>query len=123
MVRKLTLASLFVAQSVLAQGVKIAGVEFVPKDLIFAAPEAKSRASAEGPLADECKWSFTSETRIGRREELQTCIRFYYKTTVTLTQSCPPPKEEGVVRSSDRITTIDPRCPEANGHLTVPASD
>ena len=57
-------------------GVKIAGVEFVPKDLIFAAPESKGRATADGDLPDQCKWSFTSETRLGRREEPQGCVRF-----------------------------------------------
>jgi len=66
--------SLFLTISVLAAvsafaGVKVAGMEFVPKDLIFAAAEPKSQATAEGTLPDNCKWTFSSETRVGKREE------------------------------------------------------
>jgi hypothetical protein len=118
-----TLAALvlvFSAVAVAATGVKIAGVEFVPKDLIFAAPETKSRATAEGELPDECKWQFNSETRLGRREEPQGCIRFYFKTTVTLTSTCPAPSEKTATRSAERITATEVRCPDASGKIKEP---
>ncbi len=107
----------------LFMGVKIAGVEFVPKDLIFAAPEARSRATGEGPLPDQCKWDFTAETRIGRREDAQGCIRFYYKTTVSLVHVCPSKEVAAVRRVAERITATDTRCPDANGRVTPPAVD
>jgi hypothetical protein len=106
-------------------GVKVAGVDFVPKDLIFAAPEARSRATAEGPRPNECKWSFTSETRIGKREDAKDCVRYYYKTTVTLEQTCPAPNDKStdVVRKSERITSTGPFCPDASGRVAPPQTE
>ncbi len=104
-------------------GVKIAGAEFVPKDLIFAAPEARSRAAAEGPLPEECRWEFVSETRIGRREDAQGCIRFYYKTTVSLVYVCPAKHPTSTRRVAERVTATDLRCPDANGRVTPPAAE
>lgn len=103
-------------------GVKVAGVDFVPKDLIFAAPEARSRATAEGPRPNECKWSFVSETRIGKREDAKECVRYYYKTTVTLEQRCPAPndKSTNVLRRSERITSTGPFCPDNSGRVPPP---
>ena len=106
-------------------GVKIGGVDFVPKDLIFAAPEAKSRATADGPLPNECKWSFISETRIARREDTQgkDCIRYYYKTTVTLEQTCPASTDNApkIARLSERITSAGPFCPDGSGKVAPPS--
>lgn len=101
--------------------VKIAGVEFVPKDLVFAVAEAKSRAIAEGSLPNDCKWSFMTETRIGRREEAQGCIRFYYRTTVTLTELCAA--KETVRKFAERITALESRCPDSGGRVTTPPVD
>jgi len=127
--------SLFLTISVLAAvvasaGVKVAGVDFVPKDLIFAAAEPKSQATAEGPLPDNCKWIFSSETRIGRREEEQagqraTCVRYYYKTTVLLQQSCPGPNDKvtTVTHTSERITSTGPFCPDSSGRVTAPKNE
>ncbi len=98
-------------------GVKVAGVEFVPKDLIFAAVESRSRATAEGTLPSECKWDFISETRVGKQEDGQGCVRYFYKTTVALTQTCPAPHEKPAGASSDRITSQGPFCPD---HGKVP---
>jgi hypothetical protein len=100
-------------------GVKVAGVEFVPKDLIFAAAEAKSHATADGSLPNECKWNFSSETRIAKREESQSCVRYYFKTTVTLEQSCPAPNDKitTISRSSERITATGPHCPDSSGKV------
>ena len=100
-------------------GVKVAGVEFVPKDLIFAAVEPKSRATAEGPLPGECKWDFASETRIGKQEDAQGCVRYFYKTAVTLAQTCPAPHDKPAGVSSERITAQGPFCPE-NGRVHPP---
>lgn len=115
---------LLVALSSVA-GVKVAGVEFVPKDLIFAAAEPKSQATAEGPLPGDCKWNFTSETRIGRLEEGQMrCIRYYYKTMITLQQACSAPNDQGnVVRSSERITSDGPYCPDTSGKIPPPKTE
>ncbi|HYS52819.1 MAG TPA: hypothetical protein VER58_03515 [Thermoanaerobaculia bacterium] len=111
------------ASPVLA-GVKVGGVDFVPKDLIFAAPDAKSRATADGPLPNECKWSFVAETRIARREDPQgkDCVRYYYKTTVAVVQSCPSQdgKTTETTRLSERITSSGPFCPDASGKVTPP---
>ena len=108
-------------------GVKVAGVDFVPKDLIFASPEPKSRATADGALPNECKWGFTSETRIAKREDPQgqSCVRYYYKTTVVLEQTCPAPNDKvtTVRRSSERITSAGPFCPDSSGKVTPPQTE
>lgn len=104
-------------------GIKVAGVEFLPRDLVFAAPEPKSRATADGPLPNECGWSFVSETRVAKREDDKGCVRYYYKTTVTLQQSCPAPEEKKVTRSAERITSPGLSCPDGSGHVPPPASD
>jgi hypothetical protein len=103
--------------------VKIAGVEFVPKDLVFAAPEARSRATAEGPLPEECKWDFATETRIGRREDEKGCVRFYYKTTVSLILTCLAKDVRPVRRVAERITATDTRCPDPSGRVSPPNTD
>ena len=69
-------------------GIRVAGVEFAPKDLIFAAAEPRSRAIADGSLPEGCKWAFVAETRIAKRDDEKSCIRYFYKTTVSLEQSC-----------------------------------
>ena len=104
-------------------GIKVAGVEFVPKDLIFAAPEPKSRASADGPLPNECKWGYVSETRIGRREDDKGCVRYYYKTIVTLTQNCPAPNDKQPSHSAERITSTPAQCPDSSGKLPPPQTE
>jgi hypothetical protein len=105
-------------------GVKVAGIDFVPKDLIFAAPEVKSNATADGPLPNECKWNLVGETRIARREDAQgkECIRYYYKTRVTLEQTCPAPNDKSttITRLSERITSTGPFCPDAAGKVAPP---
>lgn len=101
-------------------GVKIAGVEFVPKDLIFAAVEPKSRATADGPLLAQCKWEFASETRIGKQEDGQGCVRYFYKTTVSVSQRCPAPLEKPKHITSERITSQGPFCPDRAGKVQPP---
>lgn len=103
-----------------AAGVKVGGSEFVPKDLIFASADSTSQASAEGSLPDECSWTFLTETRIGRRENAQRCVRFYFKTSVTLAQSCPAKETPPVRRYAERITATDERCPDGSGRLNAP---
>jgi hypothetical protein len=111
----------------LLAGVKIAGVDFVPKDLIFAAAEPKSRATADGSLPNECKWDFSSDTRIAKRDDPQGqgCVRYYYKTTVTLVQTCPAPNDKvtTVIRSSERITSAGPFCPDSSGKVAPPHTE
>jgi len=118
--------SLFLMISLLA-GVKVAGVEFVPKDLIFASAEPKSQATADGTLPNECKWTFSSETRIAKREDQQgqRCVRYYYKTTVVLLETCPAPNDKTttVRRLSERITSQGPFCPDSTGKLTPPNTE
>ena len=110
---------------VLLLGVKVAGVDFVPKDLIFAVAEPKSHATADGMLPNECKWSFSSETRIAKREEPQGCARYYYKTTVSLTQTCSAASDKvsTATRSCDRITAAGPFCPDAAGKVAPPQTE
>ena len=103
-------------------GVKVNGTEFVPKDLIFAAAEPRSRAMAEGPLPNECSWTFTSETRVGRREDDKGCVRYYYQTTVRLAQTCPEPAKPQE-HSSERITAAGPFCPDGSGKVAPPNLD
>lgn len=116
------LLALMVAGAAIA-GVKIGGVEFVPKDLIFADAEPRSRAMAEGPLPNECKWTFLSETRIGKHEEAQGCIRFYYRTSIALTSVCPAPNDKPATRFSERITATELRCPDSGGKVTPPNTE
>lgn len=123
----LAVVALAIAVPALA-GIKIAGADFVPKDLIFAAPEARSRATAEGPRPNECKWNFLSETRIAKREDAaqgKECIRYYYKTTVTLEQTCPSPNDKSttISRLSERITSAGPFCPDASGKIAPPHTE
>lgn len=102
-------------------GVKVGGVEFAPKDLIFAAAEPRSRATADGELGDQCKWTFLAETRVAKREDDHACVHYYYKTYVELVQSCPSPNEKTVVRSAERITSPGGlQCPDASGKIASP---
>jgi hypothetical protein len=122
--RFVTTLSAFFAICAAMAGVKVAGVDFLPKDLIFASPEPKSRATADGPLPNECKWNFTSETRVAKREDSQACVRYYYKTTVRLEQSCPAPNDKNTVsRSSERITSSGPYCPDSAGKVVPPQTE
>ncbi len=107
-------------------GVKVAGVEFVPKDLVFADVDPRNQATADGPLPNDCKWNFSSATQIGRVDEGQglRCVLYYYKTTVALQQTCSAPNQkENAGRSSERITSDGPYCPDASGKVTPPKSD
>lgn len=118
--------SLFLMISLLA-GIKVAGIDFVPKDLIFAAAEPRSQATAEGALPEECKWRFASETRIGKRDDGTggRCVRYYYKTTVLLQQTCPAPNDKvtTLTRSSERITSDGPFCADSTGKISGPKTD
>lgn len=113
----------FVLFALLLSSVKIAGVEFVPKDLVFADAEPKSRVTAEGPLSNQCKWTFIADTRIGRHAEGQECVRFYFRSAATLSQECPSPNEQHLDKSCERITATDVRCPDSNGKITAPSTD
>jgi YD repeat-containing protein len=104
-------------------GIRVAGVEFAPKDLIFAAAEPRSRAVADGALVDGCKWTFVAETRVATREDEKSCVRYFYKTTVSLEQACPAPSEKKIVRLAERITASSPQCPDASGKLPPPQID
>ena len=104
-------------------GIKVGGVEFVPKDLIFAAPELKSRATADGPLPNQCKWTFTAETRIARVQDDKGCVRYYYKTGVGLEQSCPAPNEKTEAHSTERITSPGLFCPDGSGKIQPPQTE
>jgi hypothetical protein len=109
--------------ALLLLGIRVAGVDFAPKDLLFAAAEPRSRAVADGSLPEGCKWSFVAETRIAKRDDEKSCIRYFYKTTVTLEQGCPAPAEKKVVRSAERITASPPQCADASGKLPPPQTD
>ena len=103
-------------------GVKVNGTEFVPKDLIFSAADPRSRATAEGPLPNECSWNFTSETKIGRREDDKGCVRYFYQTVVRLAQNCPEPAKPQE-HSSERVTATGPFCPDSSGKVQQPNAD
>src|SRR5262249_5825827 len=83
-----------------------------PEGPHFRRSRAKSRATADGSLPNECKWEFLSETRIGKQEDGQGCVRYFYKTTAALTQTCPAPHDKPVGASSERITAQGPFCPD-----------
>jgi hypothetical protein len=112
-----------VAALLILLGIKVAGVEFVPKDLIFAAAESKSRATADGPLPNECKWTYVSETRIAKREDDKGCVRYYYKTTVELDQSCPAPNDKQPSHSAERITSTAAQCADSSGKFPPPQTE
>ena len=108
---------------VLLLGIRVAGVEFAPKDLIFAAPEPRSRAVADGSLSDGCKWTFIAETRVAKRDDEKSCVRYFYKTTVMLEQSCPAPSEKKVTRLAERVTASSSQCPDSSGKQQPPQID
>jgi len=95
----------------LVAGIRVAGVEFAPKDLIFAAAETRSRAVADGPLPDGCKWSFTAETRVAKRDDDKGCVRYFYKTTVVLEQSCPAPNPSSTPCSEQKPPLVAAAAP------------
>lgn len=114
---------LLVFLAVLSSAVKVGNVEFVPSDLIFADAESKSRVTADGSLPNDCKWSLVAETRLAKHQESQDCVRFYFKTTVTLSQECPRPNEQHIAKSCERITATDPKCLGDAGRITSPSTD
>lgn len=113
----------FVLPWIVLAGIKIAGVEFVPKDLIFADPEPKSRVTAEGSLPKQCSWSFVAESRLGRHSESQDCVRFFFKSSAMLSEECPAPNEERSQKSCDHIVATDSKCPDSGGKVTPPPVD
>ncbi len=117
------LALLLVLLAVGSLAVKVGNVEFVPSDLIFADAESKSRATADGSLPSDCKWSLLAETRLAKHQESQDCIRFYFKTTVRLSQECPRPNEQHVAKSCERVTATDPKCLGDQGRIASPSTD
>lgn len=115
--------ALIVFVSPVPASVKVGGSEFVPKDLIFASADSNSQASAEGPLPNQCQWTFLTETRIGRRDNSDRCVRFYFKTTVVLSKSCPSKDVPPVRYFAERITATNERCPDSSGRLELPPID
>lgn len=105
---------------VLHAGIKVAGVEFIPSDLIFATADPHSRATAEGQFADGCKWTYISQTRVAKKEDEKGCVRYFYKTTVSLEQNCPAPNEKLVTRRGERVTSTGPHCADGSGKIPPP---
>lgn len=102
--------------------VKVGNVDFIPNDLIFADAESRSRVTADGQLPNDCKWRLVAETRLAKHQESQDCIRFYFKTTVTLSQECPRPNEQHISKSCERVTATDPKCLD-QGRISAPSTD
>lgn len=101
-------------------GIKVAGVEFIPSDLIFAAADPHSRATADGQFADGCKWMYISQTRVAKKEDDKGCVRYFYKTTVTLEQNCAAPNEKLVTKRGERVTSTGPHCADGGGKIPPP---
>lgn len=118
--RRAALLALALVSPMAVSAIKVGNVEFVPSDLIFADAESKSHVTADGPLPGECKWSFVAETRLAKHQESQDCIRYYFRTIVTLSQECPRPNEQHVRKSCERITATDVKCRETG---TPPSTD
>jgi hypothetical protein len=116
----LTILSL-VALALYAQKsqVRVGGREFIPKDLIFADADPKSRVSGESDLADGCKWILSVDTRAAAQHLEDDCRRYYYRTRVTLEKECPPPAEKEQ-STSERVTYTGPHCRNAAGELPPP---
>ena len=104
--------------------IKVGGSEFVPKDVVFSAADARNRATGEGPLPDRCKWELASETSIGLKSDEKNCVHYFYRTRVTLSTTCPPPPTQSVeAKTTERITKQGPFCPDTGGKVTPPAMD
>lgn len=101
-----------------ASSIKVAGLELLPKDLLFAAPDPRSRVTGEGSLGEESKWELTAETRLAQRIDAQSCVRYYYKTTGSLVFR-PPVPQRPVIRRSERITWTSMQCPDRSGKVTA----
>jgi hypothetical protein len=102
--------------------VRVGGREFIPKDLIFADADPKSRVTGESDLADGCKWVLAVDTRSAAQHLEEDCRRYFYRTRVTLEKECPPPAEKEH-STSERITYTGPHCPPASGKLPPPRTE
>jgi hypothetical protein len=122
--RTIALTALLLSATIALAQVKVAGVEFLPKNVIFLSSDERSRATAEGSLSAGCNWSLRTETRIGQTNDPKDCIVYYYRTTVALTKKCGQTgREEAVptaMTSSERTMLAGRSCP---GSVFTPATD
>ena len=102
------LVLLFLGIPAIAQ-VTVGGATLIPKELLFSVLDDRSRASGEGVLPGECKWTFLAETATAQSPQ-EECTAYFYRTTVTLARSCPHPKRPQSERS-DRTVLAGRSCP------------
>jgi len=104
--------------------VKVAGVEFLPKNVIFPSSDERSRATAEGPLSAGCTWSLRTETRVGQTNDPKDCVVYYYRTNVVLAKKCGQTGGEEIppaaITSSERTMLAGRSCP---GSVFTPGMD
>ena len=99
---------------------KVGGVEFLPKNTIFASADERSIAMGSGTLPDGCRWELSVVTSVGQAMQQQPsvapvddCVAFYYRTVATLTRACPDPMRPEST-SSERTTFGGRDCPGAD---------
>ena len=100
--------------------VKVGGQEIVPKGLVFAESDPKSRVTAEGELEDGCGWSFEGSTRFAEQRVETDCYLDYRRTSMVLSKNCPPPAKPEVVVGERTTTAARPRCPGDDGEIPPP---
>ncbi len=99
--------------------IKVGGVEFLPKNTIFASADERSIATGSGTLPDGCRWELSVVTSVGQAMQEQPakppvddCVAFYYRTVATLTRSCSDPQTPES-STSERTTFGGRDCPSA----------
>jgi hypothetical protein len=97
--------------------VKVGGVEFLPKNVIFPSSDERSRATAEGSLSGGCRWQLQTETRIGQTTDTRDCLVYFYRTTVSLAKRCGGTESPEVpavpLGASERTVLAGRSCPNA----------
>lgn len=103
-----------VALILLLLQVKVAGVEFLPKNVIFPSPDERSRSTAEGALSAGCKWALRTETRVGQNNDARECVIYFYRTTVSLSKRCGERTDEAAPlaqSATERTMIAGQSCP------------
>lgn len=117
----LFVAALVGAATVTAEAgsVKVGGEPIFPSELVFIDADPKSQAHGEGTLANGCKWEVDTITRFAAHHSVSSCVRYFYRTTITLTKKCPAPNRPLSV-TSERITATGPHCAGDDGEIPSP---
>lgn len=108
--------------SILLAGIKIGGDSFVPRNVIFGRPTEASTVSGEGTLGKECGWETLITTELGESVDARGCVRYYYRTSATLTRKCASAEKPDTIKSM-RITPTPRFCPDGKTKVPAPKTE